>query len=328
MLMAYSDYECNDNLDVLLQHLLQLPEEQRPHNYELCLAKSQENSHRTDSAILHYRNYYNNASGLSGRYEASAGLQRCYMQQGDYRQAAQWGNCLYETNDSIIAQRAFEETQRAQDAYTYYRDKEEELAILRQSEAIARRSQLIIFSAVTAGLVLLSIILGGMVFYSKRKNRYEEEIHGKDKELQTAEEEIHEHSEKLRQKDKTNKMLTQIALLDNAKDNAESVIDYFSLVAVGQAEMREDAWRKLMSAVETLYPGFHGAVQERLKGQLREPLLRTMCLMKIGMKPMQIAQVMNTKKQTVWNRVKRAETTCGDLLNAVSYTQKSPVPRK
>ena len=37
-------------------------------------------------------------------------------------------------------------------------------------------------------------------------------------------------------------------------------------------------------------------------------------LMKIGMKPIQIGHVMDAKKQTVWNRIKRAEETCGDLL--------------
>lgn len=40
----------------------------------------------------------------------------------------------------------------------------------------------------------------------------------------------------------------------------------------------------------------------------------TICLLKIGMKPPQIAGAMDAKKQTVWNRIKRAEVTCGDLL--------------
>lgn len=78
--------------------------------------------------------------------------------------------------------------------------------------------------------------------------------------------------------------------------------------------MEEDSWKDLMSAIETLYPGFLEAVQERLRGNLREPLLRTICLLKIGMKPAEIAQVMDAAKQTVWNRIQRAEETCGDLL--------------
>ena len=32
------------------------------------------------------------------------------------------------------------------------------------------------------------------------------------------------------------------------------------------------------------------------------------------MKPPQIAGSMDAKMQTVWNRIKRAEETCGDLL--------------
>lgn len=36
-------------------------------------------------------------------------------------------------------------------------------------------------------------------------------------------------------------------------------------------------------------------------------------LLKIGMKPAQIAKVMDAKIQTVWNRVKRAEEICGNM---------------
>ena len=134
-----------------------------------------------------------------------------------------------------------------------------------------------------------------------------EEIIGKDRELQ-------ERSTELSQRKKINRELTQIALMNKAADNAENIIAHFRKVAVGQAKLEEDSWKDLMSAIETLYPGFHETVQGRLQGQLREPLLRTICLLKIGMKPMEIAQVMDAKKQTVWNRIKRAEDACDDLI--------------
>ena len=108
MLAVYSGYGHYEKAESLLQHLSQIPENERPHNYELCLAKYHEGLNRTDSAIVHYIIYYNKATGLTGRYEAAAGLQRCHFRKGDYRQAALWGQHLDETNDSIIAQRAFE----------------------------------------------------------------------------------------------------------------------------------------------------------------------------------------------------------------------------
>ena len=217
------------------------------------------------------------------------------MQKGDFRQAAWWGCRLYDTNDSIIAQRAFEETQRARDTYTYYRDKEKERAIVQRDERI-------IFISLLTGFVLLSIVLGLMAFYNYRKKKFMEQIIGKDKELQ-------ERSMELKQRTKINRELTQIALMNDATENAESVIAQFRKAAVGQARLEEDSWRELMRAIETLHPGFHEMVQGRLQGQLREPLLRTICLLKIGMKPAQIAQVMDAKKQTAWNRIKRAEET-------------------
>lgn len=295
MLATYSNLNHYERVDTLLRHLSQLPKDQRPHNYELCLARFHENQGKTDSAIVHYGIYYDKAKDLAGRYEASAGLQRCYMQKGDYKAAALWGQRLYATNDSIIAQRAFEQTGRARDEYRYLRDKEEERAIVRRDERI-------ITASVIACLALLSIIMSLLAFYNYRKKKYVEELVGKDRLLE--------------QKAEINKELTRIALMNIVTDKAADVVTHFHDIAEGKAKLKDGSWEGLMAAIETLYPEFLEAVQERMQGSLREPLLRTICLMKIGMKPMQIAKVMDAKIQTVWNRVKRAEEICGDLLTA------------
>ena len=300
MLAIYSKYNHYEKVDTLLRHLMQLPEDQRPDNYELSLAMFHEYANNTDSALLHYIIYYNKEKTLPGKYEASAGLQRCYLRKQDFRQAALWGCHLYETNDSIIAQRAFEQTQRARNEYIYHRDREKE-------QAIVQRDEHIIFACVLASLVLLSIVLGLLAYYNYRKKAFMEKIISKDNEIQ-------ERSKELKQKEKINRELTQIALMNNATENAENVIAHFRKIAVGQAKLDEDSWKELMRAIETLYPGFHETVQARLQGHLHEPLLRTICLLKIGLKPMEIAQVMDAKKQTVWNRVKRAEAACSDLI--------------
>ena len=342
MMAIYSKYNHFEKVDTLLQHLMPLPEALRPHNYELSLAKCHEYANNTDSAILHYKTYYDKGRSIAGRYEASAGLQRCYMQREDYRLAAQWGCRLYETNDSIIAQRAFEQTQRARDEYVYHRDKEEEQAIMQRDERI-------IFVSVTVGLALISIVMGLVAFYNFKRKRFMEEIIGKDKMLGVAEKEIQRRTKELELRNREieqlgsqldeaertiaasklrlesamkdleqrvmmNKELTRIALMNNVDENAEKVIAHFREVASGRSVLKDNSWRDLMAAIETLYPGFLEKVQGRLKRQLREPLLYTICLIKIGLKPIQIARVMDAKIQTVWNRVKRAEEICGDLL--------------
>ena len=311
MLATYSKYSHFDKIDTLLQHLMQLPEDQRPQNYELSMAMCHENANVLDSAILHYKAYYNKAKTIAGRYEASAGLQRCYRQKRDFEQATEWGCCLYDTNDSIIYQRAFEETQRVRDSYVYYRNKEKEHDIMQRDERI-------IFISVTSCLALLSIALGLLLLYNYRKKKFMEEIIGRDRLLM-------EQSKELNQKKMINRELTQMALMSYASDNAENVIAHFRKVAVGQERLGENSWKDLMNAIETLYPGFLEAVEERLVGNLREPLLRTICLLKIGMKLAQIANVMDASRQTVWNRVKRAETTCGDLLSRPSPTLRPPL---
>lgn len=342
MLAKYAKYNHFEKVDTLLQYLMQLPEGQRPHNYELSLAMFHEKKNHTESAITHYKAYINKVKNVSGRYEASAGLQRCYMQKGDYRQAAEWGCRLYEINDSIIAQRAFEQTQRARDTYIYHRDKEEEQAIMQRDERIK-------FVSVITVLALISIVMGLVAYYYFRKKKFMEEIIGKDRMLKSRKEEILSRTKELERKKQEieqlgcqlneaeqtvaaskvqlentmrdleqrtmiNKELTRMALMNNATDKAEDVIEYFRKVAQGHATLKTDSWKELMAAIETLYPGFNETIQGRLKKQLREPLLYTICLLKIGLKPVQIARIMDAKIQTVWNRVKRAEETCGDLL--------------
>lgn len=342
MLAKYSKYNRQEKVDTLLQHLLLIPEDERPHNYELSLAMFHEKKNNTDSAILHYQTYINKVKSVSGRYEASAGLQRCYMQKGDFRKAAEWGCRLYDANDTIIAQRAFEQTQRARDAYIYHRDKEEEQAIMQRDERIK-------FVSVITILAMISIVMGMVAYYNFRKKKFMEEIVGKDKMLKSRKEEILWRTKELEQKkqeieqlgcqledaEKTvaisklqlentmrdleqrtmvNKELTRIALMNNAADKAEDIIEHFHNVAKGQATLKLNSWKELMAAIETLYPGFLETVQERMHRQLREPLLYTICLLKIGLKPVEITRVMDTKIQTVWNRVKRAEEICGDLL--------------
>lgn len=343
MLTKYIKYNRYGKVDTLLQHLLQLPETQQPRNFELSLAMFYEKKNQTDSAIVHYTAYINKVKSISGRYEASAGLQRCYMKKGDYKQAAQWGDRLYDVNDTIITQRSFEQTQRARDAYIYHRNQEEERAIMQRDEHI------ISVSVITV-LALISFVMGLIAFYNFRKKKYMEEIVGKDQKLKSRKEEILRRTIELKQKEQEieqlgcqlndaektiatskiqlentmrdleqrtmlNKELTRIALLNNSTDNAENVIVFFRKVAQGQAVLTSNSWKELMAAIETLYPGFLEAVQGRMSRQLREPLLRTICLMKIGLKPVQISKVMDAKIQTVWNRVKRAEEICGDLLS-------------
>ena len=329
-------------IDAMLQHLAQLPENQRPRNYELSLAMYHENVNQTDSAIPHYRNYYRKEGSLSGRYEASAGLQRCYRQEGDLAQAVEWGCRLYDTNDSIIHQRSFEETQRARDAYAYYRDKEKELAIVQRDAYIKTVSFI-------SGFVLLSIVIVLLAFLSHKRKKLLEEIVGKDNMLRSAKEEILHRQEELKLKQQeiellgsqleeaeqtiansknqmentlkeleqramVNRELTRIALMNNATDKVENVITHFRKVASGQSRLGDNSWKELMMAIETLYPGFLEKVQGRMKRPMREPLLHTICLMKIGMTLVQIAQVMEATRQTVWNRMRRAAELCGDLL--------------
>ena len=146
-----------------------------------------------------------------------------------------------------------------------------------------------------------------MVFITIKKSKRSASAH-----IQTFH--ITDKDRLLEQKARINKELTRIALMNIATDKADDVLLHFRNIAAGKAKLTDASWEGLTAAMETLYPEFLEAIQERMQGTMREPLLHTICLLKIGMKPAQIAKVMDAKIQTVWNRVKRAEEICGDLL--------------
>ena len=98
-----------------------------------------------------------------------------------------------------------------------------------------------------------------------------------------------------------------------ATEKADGVIAHFHNIAADRAKLTEASWKGLIATIETLYAGFLETIQEREDKPMHEPLLHTICLLKIGMKPAQIAKVMDAKIQTVWNRVKRAEEICGNM---------------
>ena len=293
MLLKYSDYGQPEKAEPLLRRLAEMPEESRPVNYELCLARYCENGHDTDRAIDHYTTYYRMAQSLAGRYEAAAGLQRCYLRRGDFRNAALWGQYLSETTDSIVARRAFEQTQRARNEYLYLRDREAE-------QAVRLRDERIVFASVIAALALLCLTVGMVALYFYRKKRYVEEIAN--------------WKSLLEEKAQINRELTRFAMLNDATKKAEGVVEHFREVADGKAVLSPNAWMELTAAMETLYPGLLEKVRARLHGKMHEPLLQTICLVKIGLRPAEIARLMGAPIQTVWNRVKRAQAVCGDLI--------------
>ena len=173
--------------------------------------------------------------------------------------------------------------------YRYLRDKEAERAIVQRDECI-------IFFSVIAGLALQSIAIGLVAYFFFRKKRL-----------------ISDRERLLEKKSKLNKELTRIALMNIATEKADGVIAYFHNIAAGRAKLTEASWKGLIATIETLYAGFLETIQEREDKPMHEPLLHTICLLKIGMKPAQIAKVMDAKIQTVWNRVKRAEEICGNM---------------
>ena len=302
LLSIYTEYHRTAHADTLLCRLSRLPENSRPRNFEFCLAQHFEHAGDIDSAILHYRKCYAETPDTDSRYEASAGLQRCYMRKGDSHQALLWARNLYDTNDSIITQYAFRQTQLARSEYLYHRDKEAE-------QANKRKGERMLFALAMIAVCLFAAMMTSLALYYRKKKIFCEN-------MSAAEDKIQKQSEELQTRRKRNEELNRIALMKDARRTSQDIISLFLQASVGQAHIPEGAWEELISMIESLHPNFIEDVQQRMRKGMREELLRTICLLKIGMKPAQIASVMDANIKTVCHRVNRAKELCGDLLEA------------
>ena len=121
--------------------------------------------------------------------------------------------------------------------------------------------------------------------------------------MMTLNKTIAENEAILMEKQKQIKELVRLSLMEKASIDSGDVVQKFHDASFGKGKIEEDDWRSLYSAVESMYPGF----KETVMSVPRNPDLsiKTAYLIKIGLNNSQIANLTNSSRQTVWDRVKK-----------------------
>ncbi|MBO4642374.1 MAG: hypothetical protein J5661_05915 [Bacteroidaceae bacterium] len=282
----------------------------------------------TDSAILHFEKHLQISTDAKRKLSASSELVALYYRKGDRENALRYALEYREANHKLQEEQQTEWTKNARGIFHYMRDKEAEARITERAD----RMRMALVIAIGA-LVILS--LAATTIYNREKKKALETIVGKDLKLKEARERIRQKNRELQEKTadleeaesqyreiqqaldrktRQNRELMRQALLDHMENNAEEIIASFKKASQGHKKLTANDWKELMSAIETLYPGFN----EEMASKLSNPksfLLRTCYLMKAGLSNSEIEHIMNVPHQTVWYRVKKIKAAMGDSIS-------------
>lgn len=135
-------------------------------------------------------------------------------------------------------------------------------------------------------------------------------------ELENAEKELREKESLLFEKLEQNKKLFGYAFTENMRKTSGATLQKFNDAARGKRTLTDKEWKELFSTIEKLYPGFRGAIVQKIK-RPRTDILRIAYLLKAGMSNPQIESLTNYPTTTVWRKVKNLTELLGDDLHSI-----------
>ena len=289
---------------------------------------------KKDSAVIAYNRILQNKTGLMDMYNAAKALFFLYYKEGDIVNTNEYAKQYILVSDSLDLGKRQEMAATVNNAFKYYRDRDEEARIISEKERFQKFFILAIATAII--IVLLSVFVfiyrknrhlkemlrlsDELSLHRKDKERLKADILAKEEELGRLEEQRQEMEDELRMKMVQNRELMRIALMEQTVEQEGDVVEQFRRAARGGTKVTEAMWKELFAMVDRLYPTFKDEIQNRMS-RLSMPLLRTCYLMKIGMSNSQIEAVMEAPHQTVWYRVRKIEQVMGDCMLQLSLRQ-------
>lgn len=169
LLGIFSMFKDEQKSQKLYYRLCNLPETERPSNYDIALGLYHKEHNNIDSALYYFKHRYDNADNWAGRCDAASQIMECYHKIGEYAQAAEYAMKFRQANDSVIIERQFELTRNAQAEYKYNRDREEEAQI--RLDALKMQRWLLI-----TVIVFISALGFGYKLYVNKRRRFEKRI--------------------------------------------------------------------------------------------------------------------------------------------------------
>lgn len=261
---------------------------------------------KKDSAIAYCEKALELSESLEERYDATKLLFALNKSNGDDKTACRLAYSYMQLSDSLDFGIRQEKAAQINNQHKYYIDKNRERMLNEQKEKYRRTLYLVSFIAI----MLLCL---GYVIHITRRNRQLNKILSLNVEIERVSlqeknlrDELARKESELNEKMAQNKTLVRLLHQSELTDKAEEVIESIRQVSNGEKTMSQSDWDQLFSAVDALYPDFKEQMVNKCD-VLTEQQIQFCYLLRIGLSNVQIKNVTNLSRVTVWRWMKKFE---------------------
>lgn len=261
---------------------------------------------KKDSAIAYCEKALELSKSLEERYDATKLLFALNKSNGDDKKACRLAYSYMQLSDSLDFGIRQEKAAQINNQHKYYIDKKRERMLNEQKEKYRRTLYLVSFIAI----MLLCL---GYVIHITRRNRQLNKILSLNVEIERVSlqeknlrDELARKESELNEKMAQNKTLVRLLHQSELTDKAEEVIESIRQVSNGEKTMSQSDWDQLFSAVDALYPDFKEQMVNKCD-VLTEQQIQFCYLLRIGLSNVQIKNVTNLSRVTVWRWMKKFE---------------------
>ena len=261
---------------------------------------------KIDSAIAYCEKALELSESLEERYDATKLLFALNKSNGDDKTACRLAYSYMQLSDSLDFGKRQEKAAQINNQHKYYIDKNRERMLNEQKEKYRRTLYLVSFIAI----MLLCL---GYVIHITRRNRQLNKILSLNVEIERVSlqeknlrDELARKESELYEKMAQNKTLVRLLHQSELTDKAEEVIESIRQVSNGEKTMSQSDWDQLFTAVNALYPDFKEQMVNKCDA-LTEQQIQFCYLLRIGLSNVQIKNVTNMSRVTVWRWMKKFE---------------------
>ena len=261
---------------------------------------------KKDSAIAYCEKALELSESLEERYDATKLLFALNKSNGDDKKACRLAYSYMQLSDSLDFGKRQEKAAQINNQHKYYIDKNRERTLSEQKEKYRRTLYIVSFVAIL-------LICLGYVVHITRRNRQLNKILSLNVEIERVSlqekdlrDELARKESELNERMAQNKTLVRLLHQSELTDKAEEVIESIRQASNGEKTMSQSDWDQLFSAVDALYPDFKEQMVYKCDA-LTEQQIQFCYLLRIGLSNVQIKNITNLSRVTVWRWMKKFE---------------------
>ena len=280
---------------------------------------------KQDSAIVYCQRILKEGTDIYCMYDAAKFAFSIYSEIEDMNNANYYGMMYMQLSDSLDFGKRQELAATVNNQYKYQRDAEEERHIIE----VGQRNRNMMWAAI---VLAICTVLGGAVYYQRRRNKYLEEVLNLSNELtdtkaerdkmkgnlQNINAEIDRYRDEIKNKEqllaeKLEENKRFITLLHKAEleERAEDVVTAIKQASEGKHRMSSSDWQRFYHAVDELQPDLMERIAQHL-GKFTEQQQQVCYLLSIGLTNTQIENLTDIPHVTVWRWVKKFDWVQGE----------------